>query len=70
MWRAILAPVSSFHLLHPVEVKMDGPLASKHHIQPLCILLSPFGSLEVNLSRAGYQPAAALAENSLCLSAS
>ena len=35
-WRAFLAPVSSFHLLHPVEVKMDGPLAQEHHIQPLC----------------------------------
>lgn len=35
-WRAFLAPVSTFHLLHPVEVKMDGPLAPEHHIQPLC----------------------------------
>lgn len=49
---------------------MDGPLASKHHIQRLRILLFPIGSLEVNLSRAGYQPTAAFAENSLCLSAS
>lgn len=35
-WRAFLAPVSSFHLLHPVEVKMDGPLALESHIRPLC----------------------------------
>lgn len=35
-WRAFLAPVSSFHLLHPVEVKMDGPLALENHIRPLC----------------------------------
>lgn len=32
---------------------MDGPLASEHHIQPLCILLSLFSSLEVDLSKAG-----------------
>lgn len=42
-WRAFVAPVSFFHLLHPVEVKMDGPLAQEHHIQPLCWhIVSPF----------------------------
>lgn len=47
---------------------MDGPLASEQHIQPLCILLSPFSSLEVDLSKAGYQPPALFSKNSLFLS--